>query len=56
MSDQVQNEAGQWVPAIPEPLWVWRWFSWRPSCCGIRFPDMDGYRAHWLDEHVGDDR
>lgn len=39
---------GRWVPAVPEPFWVHRWFRWRARCaCGDLFRDRTGYRAHW---------
>ena len=46
--NQVQNERGQWVPAIPLP-----YHGLRHRCdCGRKFWTMDGYRSHYALRHI----
>jgi hypothetical protein len=46
--EQVQNERGQWVPAVPLPF-----FGLRKRCsCGRKFWTMDGYRGHYALCHI----
>jgi hypothetical protein len=48
MSAQTQNKRGEWVPAIPLPL-----FGIRKRCqCGKRFWTLGGYRAHYAYVHI----
>ena len=50
MSAQTQNSRGEWVPAIPLPLYV-RWG--RKQCdCGRKFRTMDAYNGHYAYAHV----
>lgn len=43
-----QNDAGEWVPAIPLPM-----FGLRKLCpCGRRFWTLCGYRGHYALAHV----
>jgi hypothetical protein len=44
-----QNAAGQWVPAIPLPL-----YRLRKECapCRRRFWTMAGYRGHYALVHI----
>lgn len=55
----MQNEAGQWVPAIPLPLYE-GWLK-RPRCthvspsgllCQKKFWQMEEYQAHFALEHI----
>ena len=46
--NQVRNERGQWVPAIPLPF-----YGLRKHCgCGRKFWTMDGYRGHYALFHI----
>jgi hypothetical protein len=49
MSDtQTQNERGEWVPAIPLPL-----YGLRKRCqCGRHFWTAAGYRGHYALRHI----
>jgi hypothetical protein len=43
-----QNDRGEWVPAIPLPL-----YGLRKHCtCGRRFWTMGGYRGHYALAHI----
>jgi hypothetical protein len=47
-----QNSRGEWVPAIPLPLFTW---LHRHRCaCGHSFWTMSGYRGHYALAHVLD--
>lgn len=59
MNDTVQNSRGEWVPAIPEPLYL------RPSSrksaarkgkvkcdCGRIFKGYEAYRGHYALAHI----
>jgi hypothetical protein len=49
-TDQTTNDRGQWVPAIPFPLFVW---PHRHRCeCGRWFWTMGGYRGHYALTHI----
>jgi hypothetical protein len=49
-STQAQNSRGDWVPAIPLPLFTW---PHRHRCeCGRSFWTMGGYRGHYALVHV----
>lgn len=49
---QTQNQRGEWVPAIPLPLFT---FPHRHQCsCGQSFWTMDGYRGHYAAVHIID--
>lgn len=46
----MQNQRGEWVPAIPLPM-----FGLRKECgCGAKFWTMEGYRGHYALRHVLD--
>ena len=46
--EQVQNEHGQWVPAIPLPF-----YGLRKRCdCGRKFWTTDGYQGHYALCHI----
>ena len=51
MRTMTQNKRGEWVPAIPFPL-----FGPRRKClrCGTKFWTMDGYRGHYALKHIVD--
>jgi len=54
MSDQtqIQNKRGEWVPAIPEPLFVgWRLRKCRCDC-GETFKDKVSYQGHYALVHI----
>lgn len=43
-----RNADGNWVPAIPEPL-----YGMRKKChCGRKFWTLEGYKGHYADEHI----
>ncbi len=47
-----QNSKGQWVPAIPLPLFTW---PHRHRCtCKRTFWTMNGYRGHYALAHILD--
>lgn len=47
-----QNLIGQWVPAIPEPLFVgWRLRKCR-CACGETFKGRTAYRGHYALVHI----
>jgi hypothetical protein len=47
-----QNDRGEWVPAIPEPLYV-GWRLRRCRCdCGETFRNRRRYREHYALAHV----
>ncbi len=49
-STQAQNARGEWVPAIPLPLFTW---PHRHRCeCGQSFWTLAGYRGHYALAHV----
>lgn len=49
---QTQNKRGEWVPAIPLPLFTW---PHRHRCsCGRSFWTMGGYRGHYAVAHLID--
>lgn len=51
-SAQMLNARGEWVPAIPLPLFTW---PHRHRCgCGRPFWTMDGYRGHYAAVHLID--
>ena len=54
--NQTQNRRGEWVTAIPLPLFLW---PHRCHCaCGRWFWTLAGYRGHYALVHVmglGDD-
>lgn len=46
--NMMQNQDGQWVPAIPLP-----YHGLRKRCdCGRRFWTMEGYRGHYALAHI----
>lgn len=47
----VQNSRGEWVPAIPLPIYR---LLGRTECgeCGRRFPNARLYRGHYALEHI----
>lgn len=48
MAEQTQNDRGEWVPAIPLPL-----YGVRKECtCGRKFWTMGGYRGHYALVHI----
>lgn len=48
MSERVLNDRGEWVPAIPLPL-----YGVRKQClCGRRFWTMEGYQGHYTLAHI----
>ncbi len=50
MAVSVQNNRGEWVPAIPLPLLG---PGFRKGCsCGRRYWTIDGYRGHYALVHV----
>lgn len=49
MPVQVQNKRGEWIPAIPEPMYV----LGRKKCdCGAAFWTLRGYRSHYALVHI----
>lgn len=48
----VKNRRGEWVPAIPLPIYR----LWMKQCpnCGERFYTTDGYRGHYAIKHILD--
>lgn len=47
-----QNDCGEYVPAIPEPLFV-GWRLRRCRCdCGETFKDRMAYRGHYALVHI----
>lgn len=48
-TNQAQNKRGEWVPAIPLPLYAWgrKWCG-----CGRPFWTEDGYRGHYAYAHI----
>lgn len=47
-----ENDRGEWVPAIPEPLFV-GWRLRRCRCnCGETFKDRVTYRGHYALAHI----
>jgi hypothetical protein len=48
-----EEEDGRWVPACPEPWWVFRFLRrTRAKCeCGLLFKTRDEYREHWKTTH-----
>lgn len=47
---QTQNSRGEWVPAIPLPV-----YGLRKQCsCGRKFWTADGYRGHYALRHILD--
>jgi hypothetical protein len=47
-TDQQQNSSGQWVPAIPLPL-----YGLRKRCqCGRKFWTAEGYQGHYALAHI----
>jgi hypothetical protein len=44
----MQNERGEWVPALPEPF-----YGLRKRCdCGAKFWTKKAYQAHYALEHI----
>lgn len=50
MTVMQQNTAGEWVPAIPLPLFVR--FGRKRCDCGRAFWTLEGYRGHYALAHV----
>ena len=49
-STQTENARGEWVPAIPLPLFTW---PHRHRCeCGQSFWTLPGYRSHYALAHI----
>lgn len=48
----VENSRGEWVPAIPEALFVGPMMQRRRCRCGERFWTGRGYRGHYALVHV----
>ena len=49
-SVQAENKRGEWVPAIPLPLFT---FGHRHRCeCGQSFWTLSGYRGHYALAHI----
>lgn len=47
-----QNLRGEWIPAMPIPLFV-GWRLKRCQCvCGRKFPDLEEYRGHYALRHI----
>ena len=47
-----QNRRGEWVPAIPMPLYLFRPTA-RVACqCGRRFRGNEAYRGHYALAHI----
>jgi hypothetical protein len=46
-----------YVPAIPEPFWVRKWFRWKPSCyqCRIVFKNRREWEIHYVLKHISPD-
>ena len=52
MTVTAQNDRGQWVPAIPEPLFVgFRLRKCRCDCGDLR-PNRQSYREHYALAHI----
>lgn len=49
--NQVQNKRGEWVPAIPVPLFEWLHLR-RCGECRKAYFTMAGYRGHYALEHI----
>lgn len=51
-STSKKNARGEWVPAVPYPLFT---FPHRHRChCGRSYWTMDGYRGHYAVTHIID--
>jgi hypothetical protein len=46
-----------YVPAIPEPFWVVRWFRWKPQCykCKTVFKNREQWNTHYVLNHLNED-
>lgn len=52
MTNIQQNDHGEWVPAIPEPMFLgWRLRPFRCSC-GERFHERLSYEGHYALVHI----
>ena len=54
------KELGGYVPAIPEPFWVWSWRTWfqaRPYChrCKLTFKKRKEWDIHYVLTHLEED-
>lgn len=49
---RTQNSRGEWVPAIPTPLFVGRGLKRARCDCGRVFGDDEAYRGHYALVHV----
>lgn len=48
-SVQAQNNRGEWVPAIPLPMFV----GWKHKCsCGLKFRTLEQYQGHYALVHI----
>lgn len=48
VTEHQTNDRGEWVPAIPLPL-----YGLRKHCrCGRKFWTTDGYRGHYALAHI----
>lgn len=47
-----QNRRGEWVPAIPEPLFVGLGLRRCRCDCGRTFRDRETYRGHYALVHI----
>ena len=52
VSMTMQNRRGEWVPAIPEPLWIGFLLRHAQCSCGCKFDDDVTYRGHYALEHI----
>lgn len=50
--NSMQNARGDWVPAIPEPMWVGFRLRRAECTCGKKFSNRDGYRDHYAYAHI----
>lgn len=46
---QIQNRYGEWVPAVPAPMYKW---FWRECSCGAKFFRTQSYRGHFALKHI----
>ena len=49
---QAQNNDGEWVPAIPEPFYLFRSCRCPRMDCRRRFRDKETYQGHFALVHI----
>lgn len=48
---QTQNKRGEWVPAVPLPLYL-SWHRYQCGCGKATFWTIEGYRGHFAYAHI----